>query len=173
MTISLYDISISSYIQTLGAVAGFLEKGKAHFTDNGIDLAEIVETQLYPDMLPFRFQVISVAHHSLGTMKALESGEFGPPSGFPDFDYEGLQGLIAETLDELKKFTPEAVNTMAANDVSFILGDIRMPFTAANFVLSFSHPNVYFHAATAYDILRIKGVPVGKRDFMGIPRMKG
>jgi hypothetical protein len=33
--------------------------------------------------------------------------------------------------------------------------------------LSFSQPNFYFHAATSYDILRWKGVPIGKRDFLG------
>ena len=47
-----------------------------------------------------------------------------------------------------------------------------MPFVAENFIMSFSLPNFYFHAATAYDILRNKGVPLGKRDFMGPLRMK-
>ena len=41
-----------------------------------------------------------------------------------------------------------------------------------NFVLSFSLPNFYFHATTAYDILRTKGVPLGKRDFLGRLRIK-
>lgn len=173
MSTSLYDMSISSYLQSLGAVAAFLEKGKSYFNENNIDLNEVVETRLHPDMLPFRFQIVSVAHHSLGTVKALESGIFGPPGGFPDFDYQGLQNLISETIEELKTFAPEAINALENNGVSFQLGDINMPFTAANFVLSFSHPNLYFHAATAYDILRMKGVPVGKRDFMGVPRLKG
>lgn len=47
-----------------------------------------------------------------------------------------------------------------------------MPFTAENFLLSFSLPNFFFHATTAYDILRHNGVAIGKRDFMGKPRMK-
>jgi hypothetical protein len=123
-------------------------------------------------MLPFHFQIISVVHHSLGTVKALASGELGPPSGFPDFGYEGLQGLVSETIAQLQAYTPEEVNAMDGNDVAFIFGETKLPFTASNFVLSFSHPNVYFHAATAYDILRSKGAPVGKRDFMGVPRMK-
>jgi hypothetical protein len=123
-------------------------------------------------MYPFHFQIISVVHHSLGTMKALASGELGPPSGFPNFDYEGLQGLVNDTIEELKTYTPDVVNALDGKDVSFIFGDTKLPFTASNFVLSFSHPNVYFHAATAYDILRSKGVPVGKLDFMGVPRMK-
>jgi Domain of unknown function (DUF1993) len=57
MAISLYDVSVANYLQTLGAVAGFLEKGRAHFTANQVDLGEVVETRLIPDMLPFRFQL--------------------------------------------------------------------------------------------------------------------
>ena len=60
MAISLYDVSVVSFLQTLGVVSGFLERGLAHCQDNGIDPEEVVETRLFPDMLPFRFQVISV-----------------------------------------------------------------------------------------------------------------
>ncbi len=57
--------------------------------------------------------------------------------------------------------------------MTFAIGDQRMKFTAENFLLSFSLPNFYFHATTAYDILRAQGVPIGKRDYMGQPRLKG
>jgi hypothetical protein len=40
-------------------------------------------------------------------------------------------------------------------------------FTGINYLLQFATPNVYFHAATAYDILRHNGVPLGKADFLG------
>ena len=56
--------------------------------------------------------------------------------------------------------------------MQFSFGTAVMPFTAENFLLSFAQPNFYFHAATAYDILRSKGVKIGKRDFMGRPRLK-
>ncbi len=55
----------------------------------------------------------------------------------------------------------------------FHIRDFKMPFTAEGFLMSFSLPNFYFHATTAYDILRSKGVPLGKRDYMGQMRMKG
>ena len=48
----------------------------------------------------------------------------------------------------------------------------RLEFTVENFLLSFSLPNFYFHAATAYDILRWKGARIGKRDYMGRLRLK-
>jgi hypothetical protein len=37
-------------------------------------------------------------------------------------------------------------------------------------LLSFSLPNFYFHAVTAYNILRTRGVPLGKRDYEGVLR---
>ena len=172
MTISLYDISIASSLQVVGAVQHFLAKGKAHCEENGIDLNEVVETRLFPDMLPFRFQIVSVAHHSLGSIKGVESGEFGPPGALGDLNYTDLQKLISDTLSGLQAYTPEAVNAHEGGDVVFKIGERAIPFVAEQFVMSFSHPNIYFHAATAYDILRMKGVPLGKRDFMGAMRMK-
>jgi hypothetical protein len=48
---------------------------------------------------------------------------------------------------------------------------MKLPFMAEGFLLSFSLPNFYFHATTAYDILRTKGVPLGKRDYLGKLRL--
>jgi hypothetical protein len=63
--------------------------------------------------------------------------------------------------------TPAEVNACSGKDVTFQIRDNKIPFTAEGFIQSFSLPNFYFHATTAYDILRSKGVPVGKRDFLG------
>jgi hypothetical protein len=172
MAISLYDLSVASYLQTLGAVSGFLERGLDHFRDNNIDPEEIVETRLFPDMLPLRFQIVSVAHHSAGAMEALKSGLFAPPSDMTPHDYAGLQKVVAGAQASLKALTAADVNALEGRDVAFQFRDFKMPFTAESFVLSFSQPNFYFHAATAYDILRTKGVPLGKRDFMGALRLK-
>jgi hypothetical protein len=172
MAIALYDVSVANYLQTLGGVAGFLEKALAHFTANKVDIDEIVETRLFPDMLPFRFQVQSVAHHSLGAIEGVKKGLFQPPPQAPAYDYRGLQQLVAEAREALLKVTPAEVNALEGRDVVFQLRDFKMPFTAEGFLLSFSLPNFYFHATTAYDILRMKGVPIGKRDYMGPLRLK-
>ena len=55
MAFSLYDATVANYLQILGALNGFLEKSLTHFREKGVDLAEIVEARLVPDMLPFRF----------------------------------------------------------------------------------------------------------------------
>jgi hypothetical protein len=172
MAFSLYDASVANYLQTLGAVSGFLERGLTHFRESNIDPETIVEARLAPDMMPFRFQIISVAQHSRGAIEGVQQGVFSPPSFKAAYDFAGLQGLVAQAREALSGWTPEAVNALAGKDVLFNLGERKLPFTAEGFLMSFSLPNFYFHATTAYDILRTNGVPLGKRDFMGRLKMK-
>ncbi len=171
MAFSLYDATVANYLQILGAVGSFLDKSLAHFREKGIDPAEVVETRLAPDMLPFRFQVVSLAHHSCGAMLAVRDGVFVPPQTKAE-DYAALQALVAEARNELAALTPEAVNALVGRDVVFKFGDRSLPFTAEGFLMSFSLPNFFFHATTAYAILRHKGAPLGKRDFMGKLKLK-
>ena len=173
MAISLYDLSVASYLQTLSGVAGVLERGFDHFNDTNADPNDIVETRLHDDMLPFKFQILSVSHHSIGAIEGLKKGVFNPPRAMPDVDYAGLRKLVTDAQEALGKLTPAEVNELEGKDMVFQLGEFKMPFTAETFVMSFSLPNFYFHATTAYDILRTNGVPLGKRDFMGKMRMKG
>jgi hypothetical protein len=71
-----------------------------------------------------------------------------------------------------KAFTVDIVEGYIGADVVFKIGENEIPFVAQDFLLSFSKPNFYFHAATAYDILRIQGVALGKRDFIGAMKTK-
>ncbi|QUD89196.1 DUF1993 domain-containing protein [Phenylobacterium montanum] len=172
MAISLYDASVACFIQTLTGVSGFLDRGLAYCTENGINPDEIVETRLHSDMFPFRFQIVSVAHHSLGAIEGVKAGVFGPPSDGRPHDYAALQGVVADSLSALKALSREEVDALEGRDVTFQFRDYRMPFVAEGFLLSFSLPNLHFHATTAYDILRMKGAPIGKRDYTGPMRLK-
>ena len=172
MAIPFYEASVATYLQTLGAVTGFLGKGLAHCQEKNIDPQSIVETRFADDMLPFSFQIISVVHHSRGALEGMKSGVFRPPGAMGPQTYAQLQALVADTHAALQAMTADEVNGLEKNDVVFELGKMKMPFTATGFLFSFSLPNFYFHASTAYDILRSKGTPLGKRDFMGPMRMK-
>jgi len=167
MGFSLYDATVANYLQILGAVGGFLDKGLAHFKEAGIDPADVVETRLAPDMWPLRAQLVSVAHHSRGALQAARDGVFVPPNTKANLDYAALQALIIAARNEIAAQTPEAVDALIGREVTFKVADRTLPFTAEGFLMSFSLPNFFFHATTAYAILRHKGVPLGKRDFMG------
>lgn len=164
---NLYDLSVGNYRRVLQSSIAVMEKGASFFAEQGIDLDDIIEMRLAPDMAAFPFQVNSVRHHSLGAAKGLLVGEFTPPPDLPELNYQGFIDLLTEALAELDTVKPDAIAAVEGNAMYFRMGDFELPFTTENFVQSFSLPNLYFHATTLYDMLRIKGVPLGKMDYLG------
>lgn len=173
MAFSLYAAIIPSNLQILEAVAGLLDKAEAFCNETGAPHEELIQARLAEDMLPFAYQVKSTAVHSLGAIEGVRAGVFSPDrSAFP-LDFAGLRAAIAKAHDALAAIEPAEVDGFVGRDMRFSFGERHMDFCAEEFLLSFSQPNFYFHATTAYDILRWKGVKLGKRDFMGRPRLKG
>jgi hypothetical protein len=172
MALSLYDVTIPSFRQTLGAVAGLLVTAESFCAEKGVEPQDIIAARLAEDMLPFAYQVKSTAVHSLGAIEGVRRGVFSPDMTPPPQTFTALRSRITETLAALETIQPAEVEAFIGRDMRFEFRERRLEFTAENFLLSFSLPNFYFHAATAYDILRWKGVPIGKRDFMGRLRLK-
>jgi hypothetical protein len=173
MAISFYDVSVGSYLQTLDAARGFLQKSLDWSRDKGLDAETLLETSLIADMRPLRFQVHQIVFHSAGAIEAMRNGvlEFGAPR--PGHTYAELQAEVGKAADALRGLSVAEVNALEGKDVAFrVPGKDDRVFTAEGFVLTFSLPNLHFHAATAYDILRAQGAPVGKLDFMGALRLK-
>ncbi|TLZ18962.1 MAG: DUF1993 domain-containing protein [Gammaproteobacteria bacterium] len=172
MAFSLYAATIPSYQQILGAVSGLLITAEAFCSEKGLAHDEIIQARLAEDMQPFAYQVKSTAVHSLGAIEGVRRGVFSPDVTTPPETFAALKTRIEDTLAALEALQSTEVDAFVGRDMRFVSGDRRLDFTAENFLLSFSQPNFYFHAATTYDILRWKGVPIGKRNFMGKLRIK-
>jgi len=169
---SLYAATIPSYQQTLGAVAGLLDKAETFCATMSLAPSEIIQARLAKDMLPFAYQVKSTVVHSIGSIEGVRRGVFSPDMDPPPESFAALRGRVTDALTALASIPPAEVDAMMGKEMRFSFGERNIEFTAENFLLSFSQPNFYFHAATAYDILRWKGVSIGKRDFMGRLRIK-
>jgi hypothetical protein len=172
MSFSLYAATIPNYRQILGAVAHLLTTAEAFCTEKGLAHSEIIQARLAPDMLPFTYQVKSTAAHSLGSIEGIRKGVFSPDMTPPPEDFASLKALIADTLAAVAALDPAEIDAFLGRDMRFSFGTRHLDYRAEDFLLSFSQPNFYFHATTAYDILRWKGVPLGKRDFIGRTRTK-
>jgi hypothetical protein len=172
MTLSLYAAIVPSYRQTLGAVAGLLGKAEAFCTEKAVLPEELILARLAPDMLPFAYQVVATAHHSLDAIDGVRKGVFSPDRAAPPADFAALNARIAAALAALEAIDAAEVDAFVGRPMRFAMPSLQLDFTAENFLLSFSLPNFYFHATTAYDILRWKGLPLGKRDYLGKLRIQ-
>jgi hypothetical protein len=173
MTFSLHAATVLPKLQVLGSVTQLVHKAEAYCAEQGVAEHEIIAARLAPDMLPFTYQVKSTAEHSLGALNAVRAGFATPNLDAPPKTFAGLlekldaarQGLLALTADE--------VNALVGNDVLFEFKGVRREFVAEGYLMSYALPNFYFHAVTAYDLLRARGLSIGKKDFLGELLVKG
>lgn len=169
---SLYNLAVPTFLQTVRAVLGFLDRATAHCAETGTHPDDFVRARLTPDMAPLHFQLECVANHSYYALEGIKTGVFAPPDLREDIPFANLRAVVAEAEELLRGLTPDEVNSWAGRELNFKIGPRQLSFTAETFLLSFSLPNFYFHAVTAYDILRVQGVPIGKRDFEGVLRVQ-
>lgn len=171
MPISLDNALIPQWLQVLRAGHGWIDKAEA----SAIPEHDLIDARLIDDMLPFCYQVKSMALHSLGAVEGARRGSFSPDFTDPPQTLAGLRARIDDAIAGLLAVEDGALDAIAGKDIVFEVPGraMRLDFTVADFLTSFSLPNFYFHASTAYGILRMKGIDVGKRDFLGRLRLKG
>jgi hypothetical protein len=109
---------------------------------------------------------------SIYSIEGVRKGVFSPDLSPWQDSFAGLKDQVSQALTTLAQIDPAEIDGFLGKDMRFEFGERRLDFTAENFLLSFSQPNFFFHATTAYDILRHKGLAIGKRDFIGKPRVK-
>jgi len=167
MSISLYDLSVPTFLQTVRALGSVLECAAEHCVKTGGDPDAFVDVRLIDDMAPFHFQIEAAWHHAVWGLEAARTGAFNPPAPTGPIPFADLQGMMNKAETALEAFVPDEVNSWAGKKLDLQIGPRRLAFTSETLILSFSMPNFYFHVVTAYDILRMQGVPIGKRDFEG------
>lgn len=172
MPFSLYHASVAAYLQILPSIAGLVDKAEAHCREHGLADEALTGAALAADMWPFAKQVTECAHHSSRAIAGLRAGVFGPEIDPAPLDFAALRTEIADARALLEAVEPGEINAMIGRDMRFEFGTRRMDFTAEDFLLTFSLPNFYFHASSAYGVLRMKGLPVGKLDYLGKLRLK-
>jgi hypothetical protein len=147
MSYSLYDAAVTPCIQQLGALAGIIDKAAAHCAANKIEESALLQDRLYPDMFSLARQIRQSADVAMNTGGRLAG--VSPPAlpAVDDTSFAAAKNRVETALGFVKSLTRAQID--GAESKVFAL------------------PNFYFFVTTAYDILRHRGVPLGKRDFLG------
>lgn len=155
----MYQASAPLFLRALESLAAILKKGEGQGD-------AIVEARLAPDMLTLAGQIQRATDSAKGCMARLANV---PIPSFPDEEktLAELHARIAKTVDFIKSIPADKIDGSENLPVAVGAGSRELKFKGEDYLLSFALPNFYFHIATAYGILRHKGVEIGKRDYLG------
>jgi hypothetical protein len=166
MSLSIHQLSVGAFTRMLSNLAAILEKAKAHALEQKIEETVYTNARLAPDMLPLSRQVQIATDISKGAAARLSGVE---PPAYEDKEqtFDDLIARVKRTIDYMKGLDAKNFEQAATREIVRPVSGEPHKFTGANYLMQFAVPNVFFHAATAYGILRHNGVPLGKGDFLG------
>ena len=163
---SMSQITIPVFVKHLNALAGCLKKAQALYADKKYDEVTLMNYRLYPDMFTFARQVQQATEHARNCTAAL-AGVEAPKYEMTEKSLADLIARCDKSVAWLNSVKADQLDGTEGKSVTVKAGDRELTFTGLDLLLKRSLPNFYFHATTAYDILRHNGVDLGKRDFMG------
>jgi hypothetical protein len=167
MAISMFQASVPAFLQMLNSLSAILGKAEAYAAERKIDPAVLLGYRLAPDMFPLARQVQIATDHAKGCSARL-AGVDVPKYADDETSFGALRERIARTIEFVEDFRPEDIDGSGERDIALTAGTRELRFKGQQYLVNFALPNFYFHVTTAYDILRHCGVPIGKRDFLGL-----
>jgi hypothetical protein len=168
MNLSMYQASVPRFANTLRNLAAMLDKAQAHCEAKKIDPAVLLTARLYPDMFQLSRQVQIACDTAKGAVARLAGVEV-PKHEDTEQTVAELKARIAKTLQLVESFKPAQLDGTEDKAIEIKLGKREVKWLGMQYLLGFALPNFYFHAATAYGILRHSGVELSKGDFIGTP----
>ncbi len=162
----LHEASVPVFIRALNNLSAILEKGRAYADEKGIAHSELIEARLIEDMDPLPAQIQRAS--DAAKLAVIRLADLAPaPMEDNERSFDDLQARIAKTIALLESVPADAMDGREDAQVELKTPRGTFPFTARNYLLGFAIPNFFFHVTTAYALLRMKGVPIGKLDYMG------
>ncbi|MGN6622087.1 MAG: DUF1993 domain-containing protein [Sphingomonas sp.] len=163
---SLYDATIPAFLRGFATLGAIIDKARAYAREQGMDEAELTGARLIEDMAPFTAQVQRCSDTAKGV--AVRIGQIeGVAMPDEEVTFDDLKARIDKTVAFLKSVPRESFDGRDHAEVILTTPSGDIPFTAETYALGFAMPNFYFHLTTAYALLRMKGVPIGKLDYLG------
>ena len=151
-------------VQQLGALAGIIDKAAAHCAANKIEESALLQDRLYPDMFCLARQIRQSADFAMNTGGRLAGVT---PPAVPAASFAAAKSRVETPLGFVKSLTRAQVDGAEDKVIAWTAGGNDRKMKGNDYLQQFALPNFFFFVTTAYNILRHRGVPLGKRDFLG------
>jgi uncharacterized protein len=162
---AMYYEAMSQCMRLLGNIGTWLDKAEKHAAAKTFDVNILMTDRLAPDMKPFIYQVLSACDYVKGAAAWL-SGQVPPKHEDNEQTIGDARARIRKTV-AFAESVSEAQYAGASDRTVSLLSASGKQLGGKDYLLQIAIPNVYFHVAMAYAILRHNGVDIGKMDFLG------
>ncbi|MBJ7313028.1 DUF1993 family protein [Rugamonas sp. CCM 8940] len=166
MTLSIYSASIPVFKQILNSLLVILDKAEAHATEKKIEPNALLQFRLFPDMLPFTRQIQIACDFAKGCAARLAGAEV-PAYDDSEQSFAELKARIVKTLAFIEALPQAQIEGSETRAITTGSGEKTKHFTGQTYLFHYALPHFFFHATTAYDILRHNGLDIGKKNFIG------
>lgn len=166
MTISMYSASVPVFKQILGSLSALIDKAEHHATEKKIDPNALLQARLFPDMFALTKQIQVAADFAKGACARL-AGVDVPKYEDNEQSFADLKARIAKTIAFIDTLTAAQIDGSEDRDITTSAGANAKHFKGQVYLLHYALPHFYFHATTAYALLRHNGIEIGKKDFIG------
>lgn len=167
MGFDIYQASIPVFVKGLSNLTAILRKGEAHTEARKIDPQVLLSARLFPDMFPLSRQVQIAADMVKGGAMRL-AGLDVPSYADTETTFGELYARLDKTIALVNSVKTEQLHGAAERAITIQAGPNTLNFVGRDYLLDFVLPNLYFHIAMTYGLLRHNGVELGKRDFLGL-----
>jgi len=167
MAFSMFDACVPVCAQMLSGLAGVIDKAAAQAEAKKFDEAALLADRLYPDMFTLARQIRQATDFARNTPGRLADVKLPDFPATDDTTFAAAKERIEKSLAFVKDFAPAQIEGTENRDVTWMAGQRQMSFKGRAYLLHFCLPNLFFHTTTAYNILRHRGIEIGKRDFLG------
>ncbi|PRP92261.1 hypothetical protein ENSA5_50240 [Enhygromyxa salina] len=173
---STYYAAVAQMSKMLRNLDAWLDEAEVFAATRKMSADELLSFRLSPDMRPLSFQIESCCEAATLAARWLAGADV------PDLEpttvtLAGHRERIASVAEFLEGLSPVQFEGAGRRPVAlaFLPGRI---IDGEDYLMELSIPNFYFHATTAYALLRMRGVELGKRDYVGsltvyVPRDEG
>ncbi len=169
MSITMHSASAPIFVRMLTNVTVWLDKAEAHAEAKKFDTSVYLSARLAPDMLPFTKQ-IQIACDTAKFCVARLAGVDGPKFEDNETTLAELRERVNSTIAFVKSVPAAKIDGSEEKDITLPRRDGPIIMKGEAYLKHFALPNLFFHATTAYALLRHNGVELGKMDYLGAPK---
>ncbi len=165
-------MTVPVFIKALTNIDHLLTQSEKFAAEKGISESEFLSSRLAPDMFPLLKQVQVVTDNAKGAAARLAGVEI-PTMTDEEVSFADLHARIVATIAFLKTLKSEQFEDAATRKIHIKYFPGKH-FLGHGYLAEYALPNFYFHFVTIYAILRMKGLTIGKADYMGgLPLQEG